>query len=295
MMTAADIAHALTGHRVKRLAGGGFLVPCPVSGHGKGRRDRNASLLIEDGDKALLVKCFAGCAVDNVLNALRHRGLLEDYRQKPIRRKFESAIDHDEPRQHRNAAYLWQHRKPISGTLAERYLREARGITGPLPPTLGYLPPMKPEYEPAMIAVFGTPEEVEPGELFAGKLADPADAAIHLTKLKQDGSGKAEVPKAKISIGAKLGRPIVLAPVNDLLGLAITEGIEDALSAHAATGLGAWAASSAGDLPKLADKVPEYIEAVTIFQDDDEPGRAGAAALAERLRERGIEIHIVSL
>ncbi|RWN58465.1 hypothetical protein [Mesorhizobium sp.] len=61
---------------------------------------------------------------------------------------------------------------------------------------------------------------------------------MHLTRLRPDGSGKAEEP-AKIMIGRSKGAPIVLAPLNDLLGLIVTEGIEDALSAHQATGLGA--------------------------------------------------------
>ena len=46
-------------------------------------------------------------------------------------------------------------------------------------------------------------------------------------------------------IGRSTGAPIVLAPLTDALGLAITEGIEDALSVHEATGLGVWAAGSA--------------------------------------------------
>ena len=66
-------------------------------------------------------------------------------------------------------------------------------------------------------------------------------------------------------------------------GLAIAEGIEDALSLHLATGLGAWAAGSANRLPMLADKVPTYVEAVTIAVDDDVAGRRGAYALAQRL------------
>ena len=46
-------------------------------------------------------------------------------------------------------------------------------------------------------------------------------------------------------IGRSSGSPIVLAPANDLLGLVISEGIEDALSLHEASGCGAWAAGSA--------------------------------------------------
>jgi hypothetical protein len=77
-----------------------------------------------------------------------------------------------------------------------------------------------------------------------------------------------------------------------LLGLAITEGIEDALSAHEATGLGAWAAGSASFMPKLAAAVPNYIECVTVFAHDDASGRRGAVALAMALTDRGIEARI---
>ena len=49
---------------------------------------------------------------------------------------------------------------------------------------------------------------------------------------------KADVDPAKITIGSPTGAPLVLAPMNDLLGLAITEGIEDAISVHQETGLG---------------------------------------------------------
>lgn len=90
-------------------------------------------------------------------------------------------------------------------------------------------------------------------------------------------------------IGMSNGSPIMLAPPHDLLGLVISEGIEDALSAHEATGLGAWAAGSASRLSALADAVPSYIEAVTLLVDDDKDGRRHAAELRERLIVRGIK------
>ena len=40
----------------------------------------------------------------------------------------------------------------------------------------------------------------------------------------------------------------------------------------------------------LADKVPTYVEVVTIAVDDDQAGRRGAYDLARRLDERGIEV-----
>jgi len=68
---------------------------------------------------------------------------------------------------------------------------------------------------------------------------------VHLTRLKPDGSDRERTANGKIMIGHSAGVPIILAPPNDLLGMAISEGIEDALSAHEATGLGAWAAGTA--------------------------------------------------
>ena len=52
---------------------------------------------------------------------------------------------------------------------------------------------------------------------------------IHLTLLRSDGTGKADVTPNKLMIGASAGWPMVIAPVSDAGGLAITEGVEDAL------------------------------------------------------------------
>jgi hypothetical protein len=195
-----------------------------------------------------------------------------------------------ERRQREKAARLWSRRRPIPGTIAERYLRDARGYHSPIPPTLGYLPPAKPDHRPAMIAAFGVPEEIQ-----AGILSEPRDVnAVHLTLLRSDG-GKSYVRPNKLIVGRPLGRPVAVAPPNDLLGLAITEGIEDALTAHAATGLGAWATGAAGFMPELADAVPNYIEAVTIFAHSDKAGRDSAYRLADALDHRGLEIRIEEL
>jgi hypothetical protein len=106
--------------------------------------------------------------------------------------------------------------------------------------------------------------------------------------------GKALTGADKIMIGHSIGYPIVLAPASDSLGIVITEGIEDALSAHEATGLGAWAAGSASRLPALAETVPNYIESVTILADDDPDGRRYAAALQGCLAERGgLDVHAI--
>ena len=81
----------------------------------------------------------------------------------------------------------------------------------------------------------------------------------------------------------------MVAPPNDLLGLAISEGVEDALSVHEATGLGAWASGGATRMPALANSVPGYVECITTIGDDDDTGRRHAAELVARLRARGLE------
>jgi hypothetical protein len=182
------------------------------------------------------------------------------------------------------ARWLWANRQQIHGSVAETYLRDARGYHGPIPPTLAFLP-ARGEHGPSMIAAFGIPEEPEPGQI---AIAANAVRGVHLTCLAADGSGKAGTDKDKIIVGKCPGLPIVLAPPNDLLGLAITEGIENALSAHASTGLGAWAAGAASRLPALAEVIPDYIDAVIIFADDDQTGLRHANELLERLKIRGI-------
>jgi hypothetical protein len=169
------------------------------------------------------------------------------------------------------ARYLWSQRRPIAGTIAER------GYHGPLPETLGFLP-ANGEYLPAMIAVFGRPSDV---------------TNVHITKLRRDGSGKADVEPAKIMVGPSNDQPIMLRPVNGLGGLLIAEGIENTLACHA-SGLGLWAAGCAGRLPAIADKVPAYVEAVTIVADTDDSG-AGlkfSKQLGQLLLKRGFEVFL---
>jgi phage/plasmid primase-like uncharacterized protein len=193
--------------------------------------------------------------------------------------------------QQRKARWLWSQGKPVAGTIAETYLRSARGYGGALPGTIRFLP-ARGRHGPAMIAPFGLPNEPEPCRLV---IAADEVMAVHITKLSADGFGKAGTGSDKIMIGRSVGSPIVLAPANDLLGMVITEGIEDALSACEATGLGAWAAGSASRMPAIAGAIPTWIECVTIIADDDFVGRRDAAELATRLRDRRIDTRITPL
>jgi hypothetical protein len=143
-----------------------------------------------------------------------------------------------------------------------------------------------------MIAAFGITSEPEPGVI---AIAGHEVSAVHLTKLAVDGCQKSSAQPNKIMLGRPKGSPIVLAPPNDLLGMCITEGIEDALSMHEVTRLGAWAAGSASLMPALADAVPDYIDCVSILAHPDPAGIKGANELATRLRIRGTECVVTFL
>jgi putative DNA primase/helicase len=193
-----------------------------------------------------------------------------------------SGTDDYDRGQHAKAAWLWRQRQPIGGSIAETYLREVRGIPAPLPPALAFLPARTPSQHPAMIAAFRAESE-------------SSVAAVHLTLLKPDGSGKADVAKPKIFVGRPLAQPIVLAPIGDMLALAITEGIEDGLSVRAALDLGVWAAGSGNRMPEIASTIPGYVETVTIWAHADAAGQDGARKLDALLHARGIEVFIDGL
>jgi hypothetical protein len=207
----------------------------------------------------------------------------------PLKPTNDNQRDDDTNRQLGKARWMWGKGEPPHGSPVEPYLGDARNYSGPLPQTIRYLKPFKPQHHPAMIAVFAIPDEIEPGVL---KVRDDQIRGIHLTLLKPDGSSKAGTERDKLMIGSSSGTPIVLAPMTDSLGLVVTEGIEDGLSLHEATGLGVWAAGSASRLPSLADTVPAYTDCVTVAADDDEAGRTGAVKLAQALQARGIHVQV---
>jgi hypothetical protein len=196
------------------------------------------------------------------------------------RRYLEKKADEAADRQRAKARWLWGRRRPLVGSIAERYLRETRGYGGALPEAIGYLPESGENYA-CMISA-----------LRLNSVRGAAEVqAVHLTKLASVGR-KAGTEADKIVVGSPRGAPIVLASINDGLGLIIAEGIEDALSVHEATGMGAWAAGSAPLLPYLADVVPSYVECVTCVVDDDKAGRRKSDELAVKLEARGIETRL---
>jgi hypothetical protein len=244
---------------IDRLTGGGlgvFDVQCPVCGPARRKplNRRKPVLRVWRLDAGFATFHCARCGergfVRDGLAVRPDPAAIERTRREAAEREFIAAAS-----RLTKARWLWSKRRPLTGSIAETYLREVRGYSGqvppPLPATLGFLP-ARGDHGPAMIAAFGLPHEPEPGELV---ITDDAVRGVHITRLAPDGRGKAGTDTDKIMIGRSVGSPIVLAPANDLLGIAVTEGIEDALSVHLATGLGAWAAGSASRLPALAGAI----------------------------------------
>jgi hypothetical protein len=294
-------------HAVARALGGEVngrnRVQAPGPGHSA--KDRSLSIKLEpNAPGGFLVHSFAGddpMACKDYVRRVLGIPAFGTANHRPHRTQTKGArgwmaasrhapADPRSAKQLSKARWLWGQATPIAGTPAETYLRSARGYSGQLPATLRYLKP-RDQYPAAMIAAFGMTRENEPG--FVAVQPDEF-AGVHLTRIRTDGTGKAGTEADKIMIGSSTGSPIVLAPPNDLLGLAVTEGIEDGLSVHEATGLGAWAAGAAGRLPSLADGMPGHVECVTIVADPDNVGKQQARTLEDKLKARGFDVTVVN-
>jgi hypothetical protein len=212
--------------RITRALGGDWygsygLIPGP----GHSPKDRSVSVRPHCSDPDdVVIHSFAGDDDLAIKNELRRQGLLPQRSGRLESQRPHSAAQKAAPaalqleegwKRLELAQWLWQRSQPIVGTLAERYLRGARKIDGDFPATLRFLPASG-QHPPAMIAAFGIPDEPEPGLL---RIEMAAIRGVHLTKLRADGLGRTD----KIMIGRGHSLPIVVAPVNDGLGLAIID------------------------------------------------------------------------
>lgn len=269
------ITRALRGKWHRRYG----LACCPAHG------DRKPSLSLADGDNGrLLLHCKAGCAFTDVLDALRGLGLVEGRSSfsppSPSEIAAREAEDRAEAeRIEKRALLTWRESLPITGTIAETYLRK-RGITCDLPDTLRFHPDCwhpTAKRLPAMVALIeGLPR-----------------MAIHRTYLRRDGSGKAQVDPPKAMLGAAQGG--ATRAICAIRGpLVVAEGIETALSL--ASGLlpspaTVWACLSAPGLAGL--RLPDRPHRLTIATDGDEPGKAAGHKLAERATALGWQVSIL--
>jgi DNA primase len=183
----------------------------------------------------------------------------------------------DERDTFREAVSIWRGARPADGTAAERYLRN-RGIRIPIPPTIRFaqLPyGRRGDVLPCLVAVVASP---------GGKVA-----GVQRTFLKPDGSGKADVPSPKLSLGRIREGAIRLGPAAP--EMIVCEGAEDALTAVQELQAPAWAAAGASLLPSIV--FPPVVRSVVIAADNDAGGDREARKAAEAFAERGLTVRIM--
>ena len=288
-MTARHIVESLRG----QWSGNYGLVPCPVSGHGKGYGDRSPSLKVWDGPEGVCVHCFAGCDWRDVKDVLRRQGQLPEF-EPGLRRHLSDMSDNAQnsrlqpqedttaKERHERALAIWREAKPIAGTPAERYLR-ARDIDIELPSSLRY-----------HAAVWYWPTELLiPAMIAAARAPDGTVHGIHMTFIRVDGRGKANVTKSKLRLGSCPGGAVRLGPAGANLGLC--EGIETGLSCTQLNpGLSVWAGLSVSNLGSVV--LPPEVKILHLFLDGDEPDseaakRAARASVTHMNAGRKVQIH----
>jgi putative DNA primase/helicase len=257
---ARDISAALGG----KSNGDGYVCPCPVPTHGKGRGDRNPSLSVKDGPSGPVLHCFSGCDYRDVRDELRARGLIGDEREryKPRSQRFRQQLrPAPKPLEPDPVALeIWKQAEPLDGTVAEQYLWR-RGIT--------LRPPMLCHHRGAMIAAVTQP--------YKGIIAIQK-TPIDPNTLKR---GK------RLTFGSLHQGAVRLGAAARIMGLA--EGTETALSAMMLWGGPVW--SALGRRMHAID-LPQEVECVWLFGDNGEPGRNAVAKAEKAHRDAGRQVEI---
>jgi putative DNA primase/helicase len=256
----AQIARALDGKCESGRLGVYYRCRCPLPTHGKGRGDHDRSLSVRDGDRRVLLKCFATCKSGEIFAELVRRGVIDPARNP-------GNCHHDAPRRRDDrddaitpdpeALAIWRDSEAAAGSIIEtKYLRGVRGITVPPPASLRYS--QQPFQDrivlPAMIAAVQAP--------------DRTLIAVQITWLDRK-----TYQRFKRGNVGPLGQGAVrLAAATATLGIA--EGVETALAAMQLHGVPVWA--TLGSTRMACVVVPDSVRELVIFGDNNAPGRAGA-------------------
>ena len=181
------------------------------------------------------------------------------------------------------ALKLWHEARPARGTLVESYLRQ-RGLA--LPPRSANVlrfHPACPRGKARMAAMLGLMRDVRSNQ----------PLGVHRTFLRCDGLGKADVAPNKMMLGFARRAVLKLAPDEDVtMGLALTEGIEDALALINDGWAPVWACLSAGMLASFP--VLPGIAVLSVFADNDRAGERAARACVERWQRAGKDALVVT-
>ena len=245
-----DMVGALGGTWTGNIA----MCRCPA------HNDSNPSLSLRQGDRGILVTCFAGCSRDDVLRELRR---VRPARHYPV-------PDATGPQRAANIERLWEQAGDVRGTLAERYLARRNLLPPPrdvrFHPRCPYMPKPKTMFEPALlIAVRESRRLVAIQRIFL----DPATAEYkRKVMLGRPGNGSWRGGEGTI--------------------LAIAEGFETAEAFARLNAIPCWASLGARRLDQLL--IPSTVDTLLIAQDNDPEGRRAADKAENRYVRPGLAI-----
>ena len=184
----------------------------------------------------------------------------------------------DKANRNGEALAMWERAVPAAGTLAESYLR-FRGILPPFPPDIRFsrLPYGKSNPLPCLVAA----------------VRDVAGDVIGIQRiyLRGDGMGKADLPKAKLSLGTVAGGAIRLGDLDASGMVTVCEGPEDGLSLLSMIGGPVWVAAGASMLPAM--RFPAGVRSIVIGADSDGAGEQAARKAAQAFAMRGLSVRII--
>lgn len=271
-MTPTTLAEALdaAGLVLRRRTGRNHRCPCPSCG--RGPKDDTCGVTIDDSD-AFVAHCFrCGWAT-----SWRPRQTMQ---AAPRRSAPRPPIQNDKRPFDSYLAGIFNAATSITGTVGQRYFEGRRCI---VPDCRDVRFHRNVRGFPAIVSRVTDALTNKP-------------LTLHLTLLRADGRGKADVSPNKFFMPgyAKAGGCIRLVDDADVeQGLGLAEGLETALSVMAAGWGPVWATCDAGNL--AAFPVLSGISSLTIFADHDKSGTGQRAAdqVARRWRDAGREARIV--
>lgn len=235
----------------------GYTAMCRCPAHA----DSDPSLSLRQGDRGILVTCFAGCAREDVLRELRRVPIRRHYAPPESRPAGGSG----------NVDRLWAQSQAAQGTLGERYL--ARRNILPVPgdvrfhPRCPYLPRPKTVFLPALlVAVREIRKLVAVQRIFL----DPATADYTM----------------KVMLGTPLHGAWRGGEGGEIL--AIAEGFETARAFAILHNLPCWASLGARRLDQLI--IPDAVTTLLIAEDNDPEGRRAAVKAIEHYTRPGLDI-----
>jgi len=266
---AAQIAGALGG---ARRSSGWWRCRCPV------HNSRGSTLALRDGDRSLIVRCWAGCDPRDILGELRRRGLVAGRAEdRSVISAFGAEPRDDTALRIALGQRIWRAAKEARGSPVAAYLA-GRGILIDPPPALRWVPSLRRPDGSSDGAMVARVDDVD-GQL----------VGLQRTWLTRDKAGEWRRCD-RASLGPIGGGAVRLSLAAETL--MVSEGIETALAAMTATAMPAWAALSTSGMAALV--LPPRVRQVIILADNDKSGAGerAASAAAQRWLVEGRRVRI---